>query len=82
MGCNQELHIIQLGCNEECRAGGHVKEVGKMSKSSEERVFRRAKELGPHPVGNPESFKDFKQKNGMIRFVFLNNKNKHYTQCL
>lgn len=56
-----------------------MKEAGKMNKNSEERVFRRAKELGPHPVGNPESFKDFKPRHGMIRLVFLNDKNKQYT---
>lgn len=50
-----------------------------MNKNSEERVFCRAEELDFHPAGNPESFKDFKQRNGMIRFAFLNNKNKQYT---
>lgn len=62
MRCNQELHIIQLVCNEECRADRHVKQVGKMNRNSEERVFHRAKELGPYLVGNPEYFKDFKQR--------------------
>lgn len=66
----RELQIIQPGCNKECRAERQVKEAGKVDKNSEGRVSSRPKELGLHPVANPEPFKDFNQRNDMIRFVF------------
>ena len=51
-----------------------------MDKNSGGSVFHRAEELGPHPAGNLEPFTDFKQKNSMTTFLFLNNKNKQYVQ--
>lgn len=78
MDAIRELQIIQPGYNGKHRADRCMREAGKTDKNSEGRVSYRAKELGLHPVGNPEPFKDFKQRSDMIRFVFLKDKNKQY----
>lgn len=58
----RELQIISPGCNNECRADRHVKEAGKMDKNSDGKVSYKPKELGFHPIENPEPFKDFNQR--------------------
>lgn len=66
----RELQIILPGCSKEFRADRYVKEARNMDKNSKGKVSYSPKELGFHPVENPEPFKDFNQRNNMIRFVF------------